>query len=314
MAPTPFRRRRKATRIARNLALAEAALAMAKSRAEATGGAVKSGAGAASGAVKGRGGLVLAGAAVLAAGVLAFLKRDKVAKVVPSRSGAEPAPVTPVPAQQSNYDAPGPVANTATPIPVAPDPVVPPGSDAGESSPTGEAAPTRPAIDERAEEEAAAAEAAAIGGAPPDYAASTLDEPFDEAERPVAEGGGGVAEGEEQAEAELEDNATVRDQAPSDAERQIDDAIEAQDEPWTGETPEPVPPGDDPLAAEAGTGTAPETEGGGISGRPGATLDAAEAAAETPETPGLPATGSAGTEPHTGDDGEDDPARTGESA
>ena len=41
------------------------------------------------------------------------------------------------------------------------------------------------------------------------------------------------------------------------------------------------------VAAEEGSGTAPETAGGGISGRPGATLDAAEAASETPETPGV---------------------------
>src|SRR3954463_7860168 len=137
MAPRPFRRRRKATRIARNLALAEAALAMAMSRVGATGGAVKSGAGAAGGAVKGRGRLLLAGTAVLAAGAVALLKRDKVAQVLPSRSGAEPVADAPPPPQQSNSDAPGPVANTATPIPVAPDPAVRPGTDAGESTPTG---------------------------------------------------------------------------------------------------------------------------------------------------------------------------------
>src|SRR4051812_30861151 len=307
MAPTPFRRRRKATRIARNLALAEAALAMAKSRVGATGGAVKSGAG---NAVKGRGRLLLAGTAVLAAGGVALLKRDKVSQVLPSRSGAEPVADPPPPSQQSNYDAPGPVANTATPIPVAPDPAVLPGTDAGESTPAGEPAPTRPAIDERAEEEAAAAEAAAIGGAAPEYAAGTLDEPLDEADRAVAEGGGGVAEGQEQTEAELEENATVRDQAPSDAERQIDDVIEAQDEPWTGETPEPVAPTDDPVSdADQGVVPGPGQEGGGISGRPGARLDDAT---PTDETPGVPATGSAATEPHTGDE-EGEPGRSGDS-
>jgi len=309
MAPTPFRRRRKATRIARNLALAEAALAMAKSRVGATGGAVKGGASKAGGAVKGRGRLLLAGTAVLVAGAVALLKRDKVAQVLPSRSGAEPVADAPPPPQQSNYDAPGPVANTATPIPVAPDPAVRPGTDAGESTPAGEPTPTRPAIDERAEEEAAAAEAAAIGGSAPEYAAGTLDEPLDEADRAVAEGGGGVAEGQEQAEAELEENATVRDQAPSDAERQIDDAIEAQDEPWTGETPEPVVPTDEPADADQGIVPGPGQEGGGISGRPGALLDDA---AETNETPGVPATGSAATEPHTGDE-EGEPGRSGDS-
>ena len=51
-----------------------------------------------------------------------------------------------------------------------------------------------------AEEEAAAAEAAAIGGPAP-------DEDVDPAARPVVEGGGGVAEGFEEAEAALIDNA-----------------------------------------------------------------------------------------------------------
>jgi hypothetical protein len=46
------------------------------------------------------------------------------------------------------------------------------------------------------EAEAAAAEAAAIGGEPPEYEG-------DEAERAVEEGGGGVAEGFEEAEEEL---------------------------------------------------------------------------------------------------------------
>jgi hypothetical protein len=49
---------------------------------------------------------------------------------------------------------------------------------------------------ERREEDAAAEEAAAIGGPAPDYEG-------DEAERPLEEGGEGVAEGFEQAEGEL---------------------------------------------------------------------------------------------------------------
>jgi hypothetical protein len=163
--------------------------------------------------------------AVAAAGVAALLKRDKVAALLPSRSGGE-APSAPVPPpQQSNYDAPGPVANTATPVP-APDPQEKPA----------------PAIDEAAEEAAAAAEAAAIGGTVEDYVGPD-GEPADEAHRPLAEAGEGESEGEEQAEADLEENAEFRDDAPSDAERQIEDAIEAADQPQTGETLETVAEG-----------------------------------------------------------------------
>ena len=113
----------------------------------------------------------------------------------------------------------------------------------------------------------------------------------------MVEAGGGEAEGQEQAEAELAENATVRDQAPSDAERQIDDAIEAQDEPASGERPEGLAPldADRPPDAETGVDTTPGSEGGGISGRPGARLD------DAAETPGVPATGSPATEPQTGD-------------
>src|SRR5918999_5828402 len=127
MAPSPFRRR-KAAKTVRNLAIAEAALALAKDRVG-------------SGSRRGPSGkLLLIGGAVAAAGAAALLKRDKVAGLLPSRAG-EPAPPAPMPPQPSNYDAPGPVANTATPIP-APDPQVKPA-----------------AIDEEAEEAAAAAEA-----------------------------------------------------------------------------------------------------------------------------------------------------------
>ena len=128
-----------------------------------------------------------------------------------------------MPPQPSNYDVRGPVANTATPIP-APDPH-------GEPPAT---------IDEAAEESAAAAEAGAIGGTSSDYAGPELGEPADEAHRPLAEAGEGEAEGQEQAEAELADNASYRDAGASDAERQIDDAIEQADQPQAGETPEPL--------------------------------------------------------------------------
>jgi hypothetical protein len=230
MAPSPFRRR-KAAKTVRNLAIAEAALALAKDRVG-------------HGSRRSRGTLLAIGGAVAAVGVAALLKRDKVAGLLPSRSG-EPEPPAPAPPQPSNYDAPGPVANTATPIP-APDP-------------QGE----RPAVDESAEEAAAAAEAAAIGGTASDYAGQELGEIAGEAERPLAEAGQGEAEGQEQAEAALADNATYRDAGADDAERRIGDAIAEAGQPQSGETPEP-------LAAP----------GGGISGRPYSGLD------EEGETPG----------------------------
>jgi hypothetical protein len=257
MAPTPFRRR-KAAKTVRNLAIAEAALALAKDHAV---GSPKRG--------SSRGKLLLIGGAVAAAGAVALLKRDKVAGLLPSRSG-EPEPYTPpAPPQPSNYDAPGPVANTATPVP-APDPQNP------------------PAIDEAAEEAAAAAEAAAIGGTASDYAGTDLGEPADEAHRPLAEAGEGEAEGQEQAEAELAANAEYRDSAPSDAERQIEDTIEQAGQPQVGETPEPLdlegpasggaepeqgtflPPEPPPRATDE---TSEDVPGGGISGRPFAGLD-----------------------------------------
>ena len=151
----PFRRRGKT---ARNLALAEAALALAKDRTSS------------SSSKRSRGKLLLVGGAVVAAGAAALLKRDKVAGLLLSRSGdGAPAEPYPAPSQPSNYDAPGPVANTATPVP-APDPQP---DEAGVHEP----------IDEAAEEAAAAAEAAHIGGDPIQYAGEDLDEP---ATRPSA--------------------------------------------------------------------------------------------------------------------------------
>src|SRR3954452_981057 len=126
-----------------------------------------------------RGRLLLLGAAVVAVGVL--LKRDKVAGLLPSRSSDPYSPPAPGP---SNYDAPGPVANTATPVPV-PEPYEP------------------ETLDEAAEEAAAAAEAANIGGTVSDYGGPT-DQPATEAERPLAEAGEGESEGLEQAELDLE--------------------------------------------------------------------------------------------------------------
>jgi len=234
MAAFPFRRR-KAAKSTRNLAIAEAVLALARDRSNAN----------PRGGLRARGKLLLVGGGVAAAGGAAFLKRDKVAGLLPSRStDPDPVPASP---QPSNYDAPGPVANTATPIP-APDPHgEPPAS-----------------IDEAAEEAAAAAEAAAIGGRSSDYAGSEPGEPADEAFRPLAEAGEGEAEGQEQAEAELTANATYRDAGKSDAERQIEDAIDQAGQPQAGETPEPLASGDDAPA---------ESPGGGISGRPPAGLE-----------------------------------------
>jgi hypothetical protein len=220
MAPTPFRRR-KAAKTVRNLAIAEAALALAKHRALAAAPGRRS--------RRSRGKLLLLGGMVAAAGAAALYKRDKVAGLLPSSSG-EPEPY--VPPQQSNYDAPGPVANTATPVP-APD---------SQEQP--------PAIDEAAEEAAAAAEAAAIGGQPDEYAGSEPGKAADEAHRPLAESGEGESEGDEQADADLAANAEYAAGGGSDAERQIDDTIEEADQPSSGETPETVSSEETPPATE----------------------------------------------------------------
>src|SRR4029079_1364385 len=93
------------------------------------------------------------------------------------------------------------------------------------------------------------------------------------------------------------------------AERMHETAAGPQGGPWPGETPEPVVPTDEPADADQGIVPGPGQEGGGISGRPGALLDDA---AETNDTAGVPATGSAATEPHTGDE-EGEPGRSGDS-
>ena len=220
--------------------------------------------------------LILVGGALAVAAAGAYVKRDRVRQLLPGSGGDAPEPYSsPVPAP-SNYDAPGPPANTATPVP-APEPVVTPDparSDPVEDFPIQADDPQEVAaavdaaaadamaagigsvpepsvqsgpepIDEAAEEQAAAAEAAAIGGTAPDYASSQIDEPLSEAERPMAEAGEGVAEGQEQTEADLEDNAEFRDAGMSDAERQVEDTIEAAGNPYVGETPDPVRPSED---------------------------------------------------------------------
>jgi hypothetical protein len=155
-----------------------------------------------------RGRLLLFGAVVVAVGVL--LKREKVAGLLPSRAETY-SPPAPGP---SNYDAPGPVANTATAVPVP---------EAYEPEP----------IDEAAEEAAAAAEAANIGGSVSDYGGPS-DLPASEAERPLAEAGEGESEGLEQAELDLEHAAEPSD-GMSSAQHQIEDTIEQAANPLAGE-------------------------------------------------------------------------------
>lgn len=211
---------------------------------------------------------LLVGGALAAAAAGAYAKRERVRELLPGGSSPEPSS-PPAPPAPSNYDAAGPPANTSTPVP-APDAVVTPDpayadpveeqaiqaddpqaveaavdAAAADALADGITAADDPGqqdvpepIDEEAEEQAAAAEAAAIGGSPGrDYAGFEADEAVTEADRPLAEAGEGEAEGLEQADAELEENAEVGD-GVSDAERQIDEAIEAADNPTVGETPE----------------------------------------------------------------------------
>jgi hypothetical protein len=140
--------------------------------------------------------LLLLGGAVAVAAV-ALWKRDKVAGLLPSRTETYEPPAPPAPGP-SNYDAPGPVANTATPVP-APDPQEP------------------AAVDERAEEAAAAAEAANIGGDVSEYA-GPADTPPTEAERPLAEAGEGESEGQEQTEHDLEQAAEPTEESDGGSE------------------------------------------------------------------------------------------------
>ena len=162
----------------------------------------------------------LAVAGALLGGAAALAKRlgaDRLLGGEASELGAgSPAPTAPMP---SNYDVGGPPSNTATAVPV-PEPMMP------------------ETLDEQAEVDAAAAAAGAIGGSPSDYASSIeYGLPADEEERPVLEGGGGESEGMEQAEAELVDAAEPSDTA-SPYQKQIEDAIEAQDDPNAGEQDE----------------------------------------------------------------------------
>ena len=221
---------------------------------------------------------LLVGGALAAAAAGAYVKRERMRELLPGGSSGPEPYSPPAPPAPSNYDAPGPPANTATPVP-APEPVVTPepsrfdpveeqalqaddpqaveaavdaaAADAvadgfgAVDEPGREGAPEP--IDEQAEEQAAAAEAAAIGGKVAEYASSEPDEAVSEAERPLVEAGEGEAEGLEQADAELEENATVGD-GMSDAERQIDETIEAASNPAVGETTEAPADTSDPEA------------------------------------------------------------------
>jgi hypothetical protein len=167
------------------------------------------------------GGVAAAGAAAM------LLKRDKVAALLPGRSDESvPTPETYTPPPVSNYDASGPVTNTATAVPVPP-------------------AQESPALDEAEEEAAAAAEAANIGGPVSDYAGSELGEPASPEEIPLAEAGEGEAEGQEQTEDELRAAAESRDAGLSPEEAQIDEAIDETANPLAGEQVEPSRPADD---------------------------------------------------------------------
>jgi len=136
--------------------------------------------------------------------------------------------------EPSNYDTPGPPANTATPLASTPtDSLVGVG---GESN----------GIDEESEIAAAAADAAAIGGPDPAYASSEPSLLADPAEIPLVESGEGEAEGQEQTEAELLDEVTDPygpGAGQTDAEFQIEQAIEDQENPLVGDYPDVVPPG-----------------------------------------------------------------------
>ncbi len=170
---------------ARNLAVADIALAFARDRVASMLPGVEP-------RKKRRPGAktLLLGGGVAAAVVALFFKRDAVKGLLPggsSDTAPAPEPGGYTPPAVSNYDAPGPVANTATAVPVPP-------------------AFEEPAIDEAAEEAAAAAEAANIGGTVSDYAGPE-GEIADESERPLAEAGEGESEGLEQAEDELREAA-----------------------------------------------------------------------------------------------------------
>jgi hypothetical protein len=212
----------KLAKTARNLAIADIALAFARDRVAAQLPGVQP-----RKRRPGKRSLLIGGVAATAAAALLF-KRDKVTALLPGGRGDEPAPPEPAytPPSVSNYDASGPVANTATAVPVPP-------------------AYEEPTIDEAAEEAAAAAEAANIGGTVSDYAGPD-GEYATPAEVPLAESGEGEAEGLEQTDLELREAAEGgEDDGLSPEEAQINEAIDQAADPLAGEQAEPVNPPDD---------------------------------------------------------------------
>jgi hypothetical protein len=210
------------SKTARNLAVADVALAFARDRIAARLPGVEP--------RKRRPGAktLLIGGGVAAAAAALLFKREKVVGLLPGRTDEPAPPTTPsyTPPPVSNYDAPGPVANTSTPVPV------PPAFEA-------------PTIDEAAEEAAAAAEAANIGGTVSDYAGTEYGEVASPEEVPLAEAGQGESEGQEQTELELRDAAESRDEGLSPEQAQIDEAIDQAANPLASEQVEPVKPADD---------------------------------------------------------------------
>jgi hypothetical protein len=197
--------------------------------------------------------LALGGAALVAAGGALFRRRRAQARLgspapapstAPEGARAAEPPAAPAPAI-ANADAAGPPENTSTAVPApARETAAHEGQQAGVLDDTG-------GIDEDAEEAAAAAEARNIGGPAPEYVENDgSGDDIDEAERALIEGGGGESEGEELAELDLIENAEDDFDDKSDAERQLDETIEAQDDPFSGEGDVPGPERIDDLDAE----------------------------------------------------------------
>ena len=225
--------------------------------------------------------------AVAAVGAAALLKRDKVAALLPSRTGGE-APPAPAPPQQTNYDAPGPVANTATPVPAP---------DSHETPP--------PAIDEAAEEAAAAAEAGAIGGTVervrgPGRRAGRRGRPPARRGRRGRVRGRGAGRGGPRGERRVPRRRPERRRAPDRGDdRGRRPAADRRDARHGRRGPGHVPPAR--AARRTPTDeTAPDVVGGGISGRPNAGLPTDNADAGEGDGPT-----SASQEGEGGDDADD---------
>ncbi len=196
--------------------------------------------------------LALGGVALGAAAVGMLRRRRAAARigspapapsVAPEGTRAAEAPAAPAPSI-ANADAGGPPENTSTHVPApARETAAHEGQTAGLLDDTG-------GLDEEAEEAAAAAEAANIGGARPDYPSDEYGSEAEEALRAVEEAGGGESEGEELAEMDLVENAEDDFDGKSEAEKAIDAAIEAQDDPFSGEAGVPSDDRVDDVAAE----------------------------------------------------------------